>query len=89
MSARTKKPETPPVTEVVISDAFEAWELRGLSYDQHDAEERLTLVARRMSAIAKSALDGAGLTDATIAEWTFHIDADTKRVLLRKGEARE
>ena len=89
MSQRTKKPDpvtAPPIEEIALT-GYEGYELAELYDEQRRAEASMNRVQNRMSHIAKAALDRARLTEEVIAEWSFHIDAETKRVLLRKGEA--
>ncbi len=79
------RPESPkPLWEVFELTSYESYELAEVTAAQDSALRAKQRADGRMNQLAWKVLKASGKEPASLEGWDFHIDGDSKRVVLRR-----
>lgn len=79
----TIKPPTPTEHELT---SFESFELAEINDEQQRAMRASQQADHRMGSFLRTVLRRCGVTGTDADGWMFHVDADAKRVVVRKQD---
>lgn len=77
-----------PVFESVELTSYESYELAEINHDRDRAQRALQNADGRMNQLAWKVLKDSGKDGASLEGWDFHIEQESKRVLLRREEVK-